>query len=104
MGRRAPGLDRPSTDDLTTWLQAQPLICAYTSEALTLDTLEVDHRVPLARGGSHDLANLCLTSRPANRAKGTMTDQEFADLLRTVGGWDDQGRELLKRLRNSSSI
>ena len=34
------------------------------------DPREVDHKKPLSKGGSNKLANLRVTSRAANRAKG----------------------------------
>ncbi|MGA1850477.1 HNH endonuclease signature motif containing protein [Sphingobium sp. HT1-2] len=99
MGRRAPDLPRPSTDELEAWLRAQPPHCAYTGELLDIADLHVDHMIPLDRGGSHDLSNLCLASPSANRAKGAMSASEFHLLLHLVSGWPDRGADLLKRLR-----
>lgn len=99
MGRRAPGLPRPSTDELEAWLRAQPPHCAYTGELLSIHDLHVDHITPLDRGGTHDLSNLCLASPAANRAKGAMSGDEFHLLLHLVSGWPDRGADLLKRLR-----
>lgn len=99
MGRRAPDLPRPSTDELEAWLRAQPPHCSYTGELLDIADLHVDHMIPLDRGGSHDLSNLCLASPAANRAKGAMSGDEFHLLLHLVGSWPDGGADLLKRLR-----
>jgi 5-methylcytosine-specific restriction endonuclease McrA len=40
--------------------------------------LTIDHRLPLARGGSHDISNLCVACRTCNSSKGTKTPEEFA--------------------------
>lgn len=39
--------------------------------------LEVEHRLPVTRGGGNELDNLVLACGPCNRAKGTLTDEEF---------------------------
>ncbi len=39
--------------------------------------LEVEHIVPLSRGGSNRVSNLALACRPCNQAKGTQTAEEF---------------------------
>ena len=46
--------------------------CAYchTPEALTVTTFEVDHIVPVSRGGETSLDNLCLSCPSCNRHKG----------------------------------
>lgn len=38
---------------------------------------EVDHRVPLAKGGGNDLTNLVVACRPCNRSKGGKTVEEW---------------------------
>lgn len=103
MGRRAPDLPRPSTDELEAWLRSQPAHCSYTGELLDIADLHVDHMIPLDRGGTHDLSNLCLASPAANRAKGAMSGDEFHLLLHLVSGWPDRGADLMKRLRMSGA-
>lgn len=104
MRRRAPDLDRPSLDDLEAWLRAQPLRCAYTHRPLTLDTMTIDHRTPLDRGGDHALGNLALATSQANAAKGTMSADEFHALLDLMALWPDRGASVLRRLRASGSV
>lgn len=104
MRTRAPHLPRPSLDDLEAWFRAQPLHCAYLGEPVTLDDAQVDHIVPLDRGGTHDLANLCLTSPKANRMKGAMTGCEFHMLLALISTWSDEGAALKSALNRSSNI
>ncbi len=51
--------------------------CAYCGHRGTSATLEVDHKIPLARGGTDDAGNLATACWPCNREKGTMTALEF---------------------------
>ncbi|TMF81246.1 MAG: HNH endonuclease [Chloroflexi bacterium] len=54
--------------------------CGYCGLAVTL---EPDHRVPLARGGSNWIENIIPCCRPCNTRKRTATEDEFrARLLR----------------------
>jgi 5-methylcytosine-specific restriction endonuclease McrA len=44
--------------------------CTYCHRKLTRKTLEMDHRIPLARGGKHELKNLVPACRSCNARKG----------------------------------
>lgn len=65
-------------------LRRQQYRCAYTGEVLSPATVSADHFVPLSRGGSHSLSNVRLVTKQANRAKGTMTFEEFVALCISV--------------------
>lgn len=52
--------------------------CVYCGVSLSAAEFHVDHRLPLARGGSNDEANLCATCPNCNLRKHTMTAEEFA--------------------------
>ena len=43
--------------------------------------LEREHMVPLSRGGNHSKDNIVPSCGPCNRAKATMTAEEFYDRL-----------------------
>ncbi len=58
-----------SEDDLIT--------CPYCKRRLPSDLLDVDHKMPLARGGTNELRNFHLVCRTCNVRKGAMTDKEF---------------------------
>lgn len=49
--------------------------CVYCGEES--GTLEIEHIVPLARGGSDDFTNLTLACKPCNLQKRTQTAAEF---------------------------
>lgn len=55
--------------------------CAYCGRAVKL---EMDHRVPLSRGGLHVAANIAPACRSCNATKYTMTDKEFRRFLRVA--------------------
>lgn len=65
-------------------LQSQGFRCAMTGRKLDPDTAEVDHIVPYAMGGKHDIGNVMIVHRDANRAKGTMTLKQFLQLCEDV--------------------
>lgn len=88
----------PTVLELEKWFNSS-LVCFYSGESLTLKTVTVDHKIPLARGGTNELTNLCFASNHMNTAKGRMTDKEFKSLLIFVSTWEDGGKSLLTRLK-----
>lgn len=51
--------------------------CALTNWALTPETASLDHIIPLSQGGAHDLLNAQIVDWRVNKAKGSMTNDEF---------------------------
>lgn len=94
----------PTTKEIAVWLKDQePYQCWFTGKFLGRD-YGVDHLIPLARGGSLELSNLCIIDTKLNRAKGDMLEDEFSALLSIVAAWEDRGASLLKRLQASNNI
>jgi 5-methylcytosine-specific restriction endonuclease McrA len=52
--------------------------CEYSGELILVENFSVDHRQPVARGGSWALENLALCSEKQNLRKGIMTKGEYA--------------------------
>jgi 5-methylcytosine-specific restriction endonuclease McrA len=57
--------------------------CAY---CLVVAPLEVDHRIPLKRGGTNWIANILPACGPCNRTKGQLTEAEFRARLAAERG------------------
>lgn len=53
--------------------------CVYCGHRKPPFALQIDHMVPLTRGGSNEQENLQVTCRPCNWRKGIHTDEEFRD-------------------------
>lgn len=54
--------------------------CYYCSCDLN-GVYDVDHKLPLSRGGLHSIENLCLACPCCNRRKHTRTEEEFVAVL-----------------------
>lgn len=65
-------------------LEHQSYRCALTGRALTPETASLDHIVPVCRGGDHRIENTQVLERSVNRAKGTLTNDEFIALCGEV--------------------
>lgn len=92
----------PSIDEVFSHLKALPWRCEYCQRALgrrKQNKPNLDHRLPIVRGGTAAVSNLVLACWPCNGSKGPLTDIEFRELLATVASWPDQGNSLLIRLR-----
>jgi hypothetical protein len=95
----------PTRAEIQKWLEDQhPVKCYFTGGFIVLDTIELDHKTPLSRGGKLHLDNVGITSRWYNNIKGQMTEKEFRQLLRLVSKWEDKGLSLFKRLSSSNNI
>ena len=73
-----------TTSGIMEILRRQDFKCALTARSLTPQSASLDHIVPISRGGKHELANLQILDSAVNRAKGTMTDEEFVSLCQEV--------------------
>lgn len=95
----------PSAGEIRDWLNKQrPFSCYYTGVEIKDSDIGLDHKIPIARGGSYDLNNIVVTSKIVNGAKGDMTDLEFKQLLKLISKWEDGGKSVLIRLRASGGM
>jgi hypothetical protein len=74
-----------NSSDLKKLLEMQGYRCALSGVRLEPKNAELDHKIPLSRGGTNDLGNLQWLARDVNRAKGTMDNEEFIAMCRIVG-------------------
>ena len=73
--------------DLREMVLKQNHRCALSGRELTVANCSLDHIVPLSRGGVHTKENAQLVCEEINRAKGMLTEDEFAELCRDVIEW-----------------
>ena len=59
--------------------------CMYCGRRPGIDLLDIDHKKPLAKGGSNNKRNLQLLCRTCNNRKGTKTDMEFRRMYKELG-------------------
>jgi len=64
-------------------IERDGLHCVYCDEDLTDKEVHMDHVIPESQGGETSYANLQVTCRKCNLAKGILTESEFTDRLRT---------------------
>lgn len=95
----------PTIKQLHKWLSLDSFTCYYSLQPLTLEEINIDHKIPLQRGGTNSLSNLCYCSSEMNSAKGTLNEEEFRELLELIRNWDECAKDsVLQRLRASSNI
>lgn len=81
---KAPASRRVRPSDIRAMLARQGYKCAYTGNELTPQNTGADHKIPVSKGGSHELSNIALVTQAVNSAKGTMTLDEFVTMCRKV--------------------
>ena len=102
IGRPLPPESIPTINEVEAHLRLQPLECTYCRRKLgtsKVGKINMDHRLPIARGGGADVHNLVLACGGCNRAKGECTETEFRALRALVSTWEDGGRDLFRRLK-----
>lgn len=65
-------------------LECQNYRCALTGRRLTPDVASLDHIIPVRHGGKHAIENTQVLHKDVNRAKSTMSIEEFVQLCREV--------------------
>lgn len=76
-----------STDNVLRLLEHQHYRCALTGRALTPQTAAIDHIVPVRFGGLHAIENAQVLHKDVNRAKGSLTNEEFIGMCHEVVRW-----------------
>jgi 5-methylcytosine-specific restriction endonuclease McrA len=93
-----PTNQKPSAERIYLLLIRQGKRCALTGDAMTPESVAIDHIVSLADGGSHDMSNLQIINHDVNRAKGTMSNAEFIAMCERVA---DHARRTKIRLMDA---
>ena len=75
---------RVTTANVLQLLEHQRHCCALTGRELTPDTASLDHIIPVRCGGEHVIENTQVLHKDVNRAKTTMTNDEFVQLCREI--------------------
>lgn len=82
------GMVRPhgpvSTENVLRLLEYQQYRCALTGRELTPETAALDHIVPIRCGGQHLIENTQVLHKDVNRAKGSLTNEEFIRMCHEV--------------------
>jgi len=70
--------------DILDLLESQGKRCALTGAELRPDNAVLDHIVSIKNGGEHGIDNLQVVTSQANRAKNTMSNDDFIELCLEV--------------------
>jgi 5-methylcytosine-specific restriction endonuclease McrA len=85
-------------DWLRVVLEDEPF-CSYCKEPINILTISPDHRTPLSRGGSLELANICGACVTCNTRKGRLKPGEFMFLRECVATLPEAARgDIWRRL------
>lgn len=76
-----------NTENVMQLLEYQQYRCALTGRRLTPQTAALDHIVPIRFDGEHAIENTQVLHKDVNRAKGSLTNQEFIQLCQEVVLW-----------------
>ena len=79
--------DKYSIDELLEHMgDLENQTCYLTGRKINIkiDEYQLDHKVPLSRGGKSSLENMGLTCKEANYAKHNLTEEEFVELCKEV--------------------
>lgn len=68
---------RLSLEDREAVYNKMPGRCAYCGEPISFAAMQVDHAVPLRKGGEDTLENMLPACRSCNRYKSTLTVEQF---------------------------
>lgn len=79
-------------------LEKQEYRCELTGRVLEPATASIDHMIPLSRGGDHVKSNAQIVHGLVNRAKCTMTNDEFIRMCYEVVEWDRREQVLQKAI------
>jgi len=71
--------------------------CPWCSAPIDFLSLQIDHKIPLEKGGSLALDNLEGICKPCNELKGSQSPEEYAALIEFLGGLSTPHRTYLEQ-------
>ena len=74
---RAKSKDQATRSQILELLERQQYRCALSGDALSPDDAELDHVVPVTKGGDNSINNIQIVTKRINRMKGAMTNEQF---------------------------
>jgi 5-methylcytosine-specific restriction endonuclease McrA len=81
------------------------IMCRFCRRWFTLSEIAVDHSMPLSRGGSPNLTNIDYPCKPCNSRKGSLTTQEYAELVLFLEGKHPlMMKDVLSRLEKANAL
>ena len=78
-------------------LPSQSNECVYCKTKLTLNNSNLDHIIPLARGGKEDESNYQILCERCNKEKHSKTHQEYISWLHKLGETTKKERAKVKK-------
>ena len=91
-----PGASRYISDDMFfavlgryRWKCVYCGSCLYYDDDDEDDNVEIDHKLPISRGGTSDFENLQATCAYCNRRKGSKTHEEYLKYIWEYGVFDE---------------
>jgi 5-methylcytosine-specific restriction endonuclease McrA len=105
----APPHGSVCTGNVLKLLEYQGYRCALTGRRLTPQDTALDHIVPIRQGGEHLIENTQVLHKEVNRAKGSLSNEEFLAMCREVVRWSGAARgkraeEIQDPLQNTAPV
>lgn len=83
--RRSAIASGVSNCEVSKWILLQPKECLWCGKDCG-SRFEIDHVVPLSRGGRHELVNLCISCKKCNLSKHALMPEEFLARIKIEHG------------------
>jgi 5-methylcytosine-specific restriction endonuclease McrA len=72
--------------------------CYLCLSPVTRLTVQIEHRIPITRGGTHWPANIAPACRACNHQKGAQTETEYRKTMRGIGSVHELAKEALHEI------